>query len=194
MENLQKLDCVQHCFLAYFQYILDKYGVNLSKMQPKYPPIKKMIDNYFLPDIDYSFMRKFYSDKIIIENRNLEELDENGIENFFNEDFKKPIEKSAINLAEIINKFPFSDIIFSAIHEDHSFLCSDNSDDETKFRGRLEYGKTMHLFKKDKGTFIFEFYCLIMERYRKIDSIKNYGDTWMPVSIMTKEQREKFDK
>lgn len=179
-------------FMAYFQNIAEGYGIDFYNTRPTESITKSMIGAFFVPDVDYDHMREFYIGKFHLDGVNLEKLRESRVEEWIDENVKSKIHYLAIQFSNISKEYPYSDYIFSMLPDCLPFISDCSMDCDTNFISRTIF---VNDFMNNSVNIIFEFYCLIVERWRKVDSEKPlYGEKYQTVSSMTPEQREKFDK
>ena len=178
-------------FMAYFQNIAESFNVDFYNTRPTESITKSMIGNYFVPDVDYAYMREFYIGRMHIENITLEKFRNCRVDEWLDEEVKNKLHAIAKEFSYISEKYPYSDYIFSMLPDAVPFISSCDRDCETNFTARSTFG---HNIMQNTGAIIFEFYCLIVQRWRQVESEPPYGEKYQTVESMTPEQREKFDK
>ena len=177
--------------MAYFQNAAENLGVDFYNTRPTESITKSMIGHTFIPDVEYAHMKHFYFGRLPMLDVDLRCLEEKGIEEFFDDKMKSKLDDLAKDFYEVSKQYPDSDYVFSTFPEALPFFSSCERDDETNFTARMIYGQNM-LTKK--GSILFEFYCLFMQRWRKAECDSLYGEKFQTVESMTPEEREKFDK
>jgi|GEM_PF-3884993 hypothetical protein len=188
--NQQSLDIINRCAMAYFLYVLEKNEFDILDYKPTCGATLGLVGKYLDLTREHPHQLDAVTGKIVVHNKNLSDVKSKRIEAFFDEDFHQEIEKSAKEFIEIMNSHPDSDVVFSFLPDCPPFLSSCFRDCDTDLIMRTLYGQT---FAISESTFVFDYDYLIVARYREVEPHPVYGTTYMPVSQMTAEQREKFD-
>lgn len=174
-NKLQAIYTLNDVCMAYFQNILVEEGINLLEMKSEFPDIERMRHNFFVPDVNYAYMKDMHCGKVLIMNKDLSDILNKKIYDYFDDSFKDGIKKSAIELSETIKKHPNSDIVFSQFLGT-PFLSICSSDSETNFTSRIIYRRDI---LDNCSMFIFEYCALLMDKYIKCEDKSPHGQTWV---------------
>ena len=191
IQDTQAIATLNRVFMAYFLYYAEKLGVDFYNTRPTENITKSMIGHSFVPGVDYAHMHHFEMFRICIQDVSLEKFMSSGIEEFFDDDMKKKVEMMAQEFSEIAKKYPYADYIFSSLPDAPPFITSFDKCEDTNFSARMIFGPNFADFKK---SVLFEFYCLFVQRWRKVEDSTIYGEKIQTVESMTPEEREKYDK
>lgn len=188
---LQSIMILNRAFMAYFLNEAEKLGVDFYNTRPTEDITKRMIGHSFVYDVEYPHMKGFEMFKIPMFDIAIEDLSVSGLEKFFSDDLKSKLNIIAKEFAETAKNYPDSDYIFSNLPDAVPLYNSFDRCGETNFSSRMIYG---HNLANNQKSILFEFYCLFVDRWRRVEDDPIYGIKCQRVDSMTPEDRIKYDK
>lgn len=190
-KMFQNAAILNHIFVAYFQNEADKFGVNFEDSKPTLQEISRANSGqyYFTPGTEQFGLKEFYHGKIVIEYFDTTIFNKE-IDEWIN-CAKDKIIDLAKDFAQAVSDKKYCDFVFSALPDGNPYIYVVSNDPDTNFRSRLILG---HNFGENNISLVWEFYCLLMIRYREVENHPIYGQTYKNVDEMTDEEREKFNK
>lgn len=181
-------------FAAFFLNECDvKEGINFEDSKPQMTQISWLNEerSYF-NDYDTPYgLKHFFQGRVEFDNVDIEKLKVSRIEDFFDKTMQSKITDVARYFANAVNAHKYCDFVFSSMPDATPFIYDCMLDPETNFRARLIIG---HDLATNTYNAVWEFYCLLMSKFRQVDDHPTYGLSFKDVDYMTDEEREKFNK
>ena len=137
-------------------------------------------------------LKHFFHGRMVVENFDLQKIMSMKIENYIdNHGIREKLDDVARYFANAVKSHEYCDFVFSSLPDavPYNFDCL--LDPETNFRSRLVIGQNLG---RDETSAIWEFYCLLMTKFREVDKHEIYGASYKAVDYMTDEERGKFNK
>jgi|ERR1700761_1096178 len=192
INKLQNIQTLNNIFMSYFLNKCEEFGVDFYNSRPTEEITNQFIGNCFVEEDfkNYPFKRYFHPGKMVIEDIDTNYFNNKRVNDFLNEEMRIGIAGISKQFSDICKLYPYSDYIFSALPDYPPLISFCDNDPMTNFNGRAIYGQTID----GKYKLIFEFHCLIINRFRKIDIDNNNIPIVVDVLQMTDEEKEIFDK
>lgn len=189
---LQECGTLNRVFAAYFLNKTGELGVDYQDLKPQMDNIISYNNgSYFFNENDYpNGLKSFFQGCITIEDIDLNKFRSVGIYEFFYEDIKEKLDGVAKHFAEEIEKNKYCDLVFSSLPDAPPFAFDCIMDPETNFKARLIIGYNI---AGDTYNARWEFYCLLMSKFREGEPHPIYGKHFRNFDSMTDEEREKIN-
>lgn len=194
IKNLQECGTLNRVFAAFFINECEvKNEISFKDSKPQMPQIASLNDtgNYFAEGDSIHGLKHFFHGRVVIENIDLEHFRSVGIYDFFDDSMKDKIIDVARFFSNAVKSHQYCDFVFSSLPDNSPLIYDCIFDPDTNFRSRLIIGAN---FGSYNYTAVWEFYGLLMERFREIEVHPIYGQAFKSVDRMTDEEREKFNK
>ena len=191
---LQECGTLNRVFAAFFMnecYVKD--GVDFEDSKPQMDNLKFMnsVCHYFHADSQPVGLKKFFHGKVVIPSIDMDKFRSVGIYDFFDDEMKQKVSDVAKEFADTAHQQRHCDFIFSALPDVSPMIYDCIQDPESNFRSRLVIGAD---FGNGGYTGIWEFYCLMMTKFREVELHPIYGKSYKDVDLMTNEELDKYNK
>jgi hypothetical protein len=170
-----------------------KDGINFEDSKPTMPQIacNNEEGRYFTEKDSPHGLKHFFHGRVEIPEFDLEKFRTMKINDFFDEDLQGKITDVARFFANAVKAHEYCDFVFSSLPDGVPFIYDCLLDPESNFRARLIIGSNL---MTNTYSAVWEFYCLLMERFREVEDHPIYGKSSKAVSYMTEEERAKYNK
>lgn len=175
---LQECGTLNRVFAAFFMNECTvKFGVDFEESKPQMPNIVRLNESeWFFNETDKPHgLKEFFHGRINIPKLDMDKFRIIKLPDFFDDDMQGQITDLACYFSQIMKKNKECDLVFSNLPDYPPFIFDCIQDPETNFRSRLVIGKN---FADDNYSAIWEFYCLMMAKYREGEPHPIYGKTY----------------
>lgn len=194
-NTYQVCGMLNRVFAAYFMNVCStNEGINFEDSKPTMSNIACHNEQtiYFTEKDSPHGLKHFFHGRMVIEDFDLDKfmsmkvyeyIDNNGI--------REKLADVARYFANAVNSHKYCDFVFSSLPDAAPHIYDCLLDPDTNFRSRLIIGRD--LVTNNFGA-IWEFYCLLMTKFREVDKHEIYEASYKAVDYMTDEEKEKFNK
>ena len=188
---LQVCGTLNRVFAAFFMN--DLYTRHGIAMNDAIPTMRQLVElneeGHFFTENDSPYgLKHFFHGKMTVENIDLQKLRTIGIADFIKEDLQDKLNDLTNYFAQAVKSFEPCDFVFSSLPDAPPFAFDCILDPESNFRSRLIIGRDL---ANERYNAIFEFYCLLVSKFREVEAHTIYGKSYKDVAVMTPEEREK---
>lgn len=194
MLPLQECCTLNRVFAAFFMNKCTiQYGINFEDSKPQMPQICYLNEGqqYFVEGDHVQGLKHFFHGKMVIENIDLDKFRSVGVSDFFDNDMQDKLTDISRFFSNAVSAHKYCDFVFSSLPDVNPYIYDCILDPESNFRSRLVIGRNL---AENTSTGIWEFYCLLVSKFREVEEHPIYGKSYKDVDFMTDEEREKYNK
>lgn len=190
----QECGTLNRVFAAYFiNKCYVAHGIIFGDYKPVTPQIMHLNEGekYFIEGDYIQGLKHFFHGRVEITDFDLDRFRSIGIADFMDDEITDPLNDVARYFSNEVNSYKYCDFVFSSLHDMSPYIYDCILDPESNFRSRLTIA---HDMASSRFIAIWEFYCLLVSKFREVEPHPIYGKSYKDVDHMTDEEREKYNK